>query len=350
MTSTLLFANIPWGTVFIGVIAVILILLLLVLLSFFNVWLRALLAGAPVSIFTLVAMRLRNVPFALVVDARITASKAGIEISVTQIEAHYLAEGNIIHTVQALIAADKAGIALGWDRACAIDLATKGTNKSVIEAVRTSINPKVIDCPNPESGRRTIDGVAKDGIQVKAKARVTVRSNLDRYVGSAQEETIIARVGEGIVTTIGSADTYKTVLESPDSISKVVLQRGLDVGTAFEILSIDIADVDVGDNVGAKLQVAQAEANKNMAQAQAEIRRAAAVALEQEMKAKVQEMQAKLVEAQAQVPMAIADALRSGNLGVMDYYRLNNIQADTQMRETLAKDEDTGFQDPSSKK
>lgn len=350
MNPLIFLAEIPWGTIFVGVIAVILILLLIVLLSFFNVWLRALLAGAPVSMFTLIAMRLRSVPFALVVDARITASKAGIDISVSQIEAHYLAEGNIIHTVQALIAADKAGIALGWDRACAIDLATKGTNKSVIEAVRTSINPKVIDCPNPESGRRTIDGVAKDGIQVKAKARVTVRSNLDRYVGSAQEETIIARVGEGIVTTIGSADTYKTVLESPDSISKVVLQRGLDVGTAFEILSIDIADVDVGDNVGAKLQVAQAEANKNMAQAQAEIRRAAAVALEQEMKAKVQEMQAKLVEAQAQVPLAIADALRSGNLGVMDYYRLNNIQADTEMRETLAKDEDSKDKQPGGNK
>ena len=299
MNSLTFFAAVPWPMVGLGILAVIVLVLVYILVSFFSVWLKAYLAGAPVSIFTLVAMKLRSVDYKLVTDARITASKAGIEISTDEIEAHYLAEGNIIHTVQALIAADKASIALDWTRACAIDLATKGTGKSVVEAVRTSINPKVIDCPDPNAGRRSIDGVAKDGIQVKARARVTVRSNLDRYVGSALEETIIARVGEGIVTTIGSADTYKTVLESPDSISKVVLQRGLDVGTAFEILSIDIADVDVGENIGAKLQVAQAEANKNMAQAQAEIRRAAAVALEQEMKAKGQEMQAKLGEAQA---------------------------------------------------
>jgi uncharacterized protein YqfA (UPF0365 family) len=218
-----------------------------------------------------------------------------------------------------------------------IDLATKGTEKSIIEAVRTSINPKVIDVPNPATGRTTIDGVAKDGIQVKVRARVTVRSNLDKYVGSAQEETIIARVGEGIVTTIGSAESYKWVLENPDSISRTVLNRGLDTGTAFEILSIDIADVDVGDNIGAKLQEAQAIANKNMAQAQAEIRRAAAVAQEQEMKAKVEEMRAKVVAAEAEVPMAIAEAFRSGNLGIMDYYRLKNIQSDTDMRSTIAK-------------
>jgi uncharacterized protein YqfA (UPF0365 family) len=238
-----------------------------------------------------------------------------------------------------LIAAQKAGIALDWRRACAIDLATKGSGKSVEEAVRTSVDPKVIDCPNPEGGRPTIDGVAKDGIQVKVKARVTVRTNLDRFVGGAKENTIIARVGEGIVTTIGSAESYKVVLESPDSISKTVLARGLDAGTAFEILSIDIADVDVGENVGAKLQVAQAEANKNMAQAQAEIRRAAAVALEQEMKARTQEMQAKVVEAQAQVPLAMAEAFRSGHLGVMDYYRMQNIQADTDMRGAIAQPE-----------
>jgi uncharacterized protein YqfA (UPF0365 family) len=242
-----------------------------------------------------------------------------------------------VPTVQALIAAKKAGIELDWDRACAIDLATKGSGKSVVEAVRTSVDPKVIDCPNPEGGRTTIDGVAKDGIQVKVKARVTVRTNLARFVGGAKEETIIARVGEGIVTTIGSAESYKVVLESPDSISKVVLNRGLDVGTAFEILSIDIADVDVGQNVGAQLQVAQAEANKNMAQAQAEIRRAAAVALEQEMRARVEEMQAKVVEAQAQVPLAIADAFRNGRLGVMDYYRMENVQSDTDMRKSISK-------------
>lgn len=267
------------------VIGVPALILAFIVLSFFNVWLRAWLAGAYVGFTELVAMRLRQVPYGLVVDARITAKKAGIDISIDDIEAHFLAGGNVVQTVQAIIAAQKAGIALNWGRACAIDLATKGSGKSVVEAVRTSVDPKVIDCPNPEGGRTTIDGVAKDGIQVKVKARVTVRTNLDRFVGGAKEDTIIARVGEGIVTTIGSADSYKAVLESPDSISKVVLQRGLDVGTAFEILSIDIADVDVGENVGAKLQEAQAEANKNMAQAQAEIRRAAAVALEQEMKA-----------------------------------------------------------------
>ncbi len=326
-----------WQVILAVFIGLILLVLAIVFLSFFSIWLRALLAKAPIGFPTLIAMRLRGVPGSLVVDARITAAKAGIEITADNLEAHYLAEGNLVQTVQALIAADKAGISLDWQRACAIDLATKGTGKSVLEAVRTSINPKVIDCPNPQSGRSTIDGVAKDGIQVKVRARVTVRSNLDRYVGSALEETIIARVGEGIVTTIGSADTYKTVLESPDSISKVVLQRGLDVGTAFEILSIDIADVDVGENVGAQLQESQAIANKNMAQAQAEIRRAAAVALEQEMKARVEEMQAKVVEAEAQVPLAIAEAFRSGNLGIMDYYRMNNVQADTDMRTSISK-------------
>ncbi len=310
-----------------------------IIISFFSVWLRARLADAPVSMLNLVAMRLRQVPYALMTDARVTARKAGIIISIDEIEAHFLAGGNVIPTVQALIAAEKAGIVLNWNRACAIDLATKGSGKSVVEAVRTSVDPKVIDCPNPEGGRMTIDGVAKDGIQVKVKARVTVRTNLDRFVGGAKEDTIIARVGEGIVSTIGSSESYKVVLESPDSISKTVLARGLDVGTAFEILSIDIADVDVGENVGAKLQEAQAEANKSIAQAQAEIRRAAAVAVEQEMKARVQEMQAKVVEAQAQVPMAIAEAFRSGKLGVMDYYRMENIQSDTSMRGSIANPE-----------
>jgi uncharacterized protein YqfA (UPF0365 family) len=311
----------------------------LVFLSFVGTWLKARLNGAPVSILNLLGMRLGGVPYGLVVDARITAVKAGIPLEADKVAAHFLAGGNVIPTVQALVAAQKAGIALNWDRACAIDLATKGSNKSVVEAVRTSVDPKVIDCPNPEQGRTTIDGVAKDGIQVKVKARVTVRSHLERFVGGAKEDTIIARVGEGIVTTIGSAESYKTVLESPDSISKTVLSRGLDVGTAFEILSIDIADVDVGENVGAKLQEAQAEANKNMAQAQAEIRRAAAVAVEQEMKARVQEMQAKVVEAQAQVPLAMAEAFRSGRLGVMDYYRMENVQSDTQMRSSIAHPE-----------
>ena len=323
-----------------AILGLILLIGVFILITFFSIWLRALLSGAAVGFPTLVAMRLRGVPASLIVDARITSVKAGIEISANDLEAHYLAEGNVIQTVQALIAADKANIALDWQRACAIDLATKGTGKSVLEAVRTSINPKVIECPATDAGRATIDGVAKDGIQVKARARVTVRSNLDNYVGSALEETIIARVGEGIVTTIGSADSYKTVLESPDSISKVVLGRGLDVGTAFEILSIDIADVDVGENIGAKLQESQAEADKNVAQAKAEMRRAAAVALEQEMKAKVEEMSAKVVEAEAQVPLALAEAFRSGNLGVMDYYRLNNIKADTDMRDSISKGEE----------
>lgn len=329
-------------TIILIVIAAIVGLIILgFIISFFSVWLRAWLAGAYVGILDLVAMRLRQVPYGMIVDARITAKKAGIDVPINDFEAHFLAGGNVIPTSQALIAARKAGIELDWDRACAIDLATKGSGKSVVEAVRTSVDPKVIDCPNPASGRTTIDGVAKDGIQVKVRARVTVRTNLDRFVGGAKEETIIARVGEGIVTTIGSAETYKTVLESPDSISKVVLHRGLDVGTAFEILSIDIADVDVGENVGAQLQEAQAEANKNMAQAQAEIRRAAAVALEQEMVARVAEMKAKVVEAEAQVPLAISEAFRSGKLGVMDFYRMENVKADTQMRGSISKNDPT---------
>ena len=323
------------STVVAGIIAVI---ALIVVISFINTWLKAMLAGAPVSILTLIAMRLRGVPYGMIVDSRIIAVKAGLDLTINQLEEHYLAEGHLIPTIQALIAAEKAGMDLSWKQACAIDLATKGTGKTVGEAVRTSINPKVIDCPNPNSGRRSIDGVAKDGIQVKVRARVTVRTNLERFVGGAQEETIIARVGEGIVTTIGSADSYKFVLEHPDRISKVVLERGLDSGTAYEILSIDIADVDVGENVGAKLQEAQAIANKNMAQAQAEIRRAAAVALEQEMKAKVEDMKAKVVEAEAQVPLALAESLRSGKMGFMDYYKLQNIQADTSMRESISGD------------
>jgi uncharacterized protein YqfA (UPF0365 family) len=325
--------------VFFIVLGIALLILVGIVFSFFSVFLRAWLAGAYVGMINLVAMRLRQVPYGLVVDARIRAKKAGIDVSIDEVEAQYLAGGNVIACVHALIAAQKAGILLDWKRSCAIDLATKGSGKSVEEAVRTSVDPKVIDCPNPASGRTTIDGVAKDGIQVKVKARVTVRTHLDRFVGGAKEETIIARVGEGIVTTIGTSESYKHVLESPDSISKTVLARGLDVGSAFEILSIDIADVDVGENIGARLQVAQAEANKNMAQAQAEIRRAAAVALEQEMKARVQEMQAKVVEAEAQVPLAMAEAFRNGRLGVMDYYRMQNIQADTDMRTAIAQPE-----------
>ncbi len=308
----------------------------IIVLNFFSVWIRALFSGAAVTFSQLIGLRLQNAPVGLVVDSRITAVKSGLNISIDQLSAHYLAGGNIEMVVLALIAAQKAGIHLVYDRACAIDLATKGTGKTVLEAVKTSVNPKVIDCPNPVSGKITIDAVAKDGIVIRARARVTVRTNLDRFVGGATEETIVARVGEGIVSTIGSADSYKDVLENPDRISKTVLDKALDSNTAFEILSIDIADVDVGENVGAKLQAEQAEANKLIAQAHAEVRRAAAVALEQEMSARVQEMRARVVEAEAQVPLAMSEAFRSGNLGVMDYYRMKNLQADTSMRSSIA--------------
>jgi uncharacterized protein YqfA (UPF0365 family) len=275
-----------------------------------------------------------------VVNVRITAIKSGLPLSIDELSTHFLAGGNIEAVVQALIAARKANIHLEFDSACAIDLATKGTGKSVIEAVRTSVNPMVIDCPNPNVGKGTIDAVAKDGIVIKARARVTVRTSLDRFVGGATEDTIIARVGEGIVSTVGSCDTYKDVLENPDRISMTVLGKSLDSNTAFEILSIDIADVDVGENVGAKLQAEQADANKLIAQAEAEVRRAAAVATEQEMVARVAEMRARVVEAEAQVPLAISEAFRSGNLGVMDYYRLKNIQADTSMRDAIGGEDE----------
>ncbi len=323
----------------VGVAALLVFVFLIVVFRFFNFWLRARLADAPVGLFKMFGMSLRKVPVGLIVDNRITALKAGLDIPTDPLEAHYLAGGDVSHVILALIAADKAGIVLDFNRACAIDLATKGTGKTVLEAVRTSINPKVIDAPSPNMGRATIDGVAQDGIGVKVKARVTVRSHLDRFVGGATEETIIARVGEGIVSSIGSAPSYKEVLENPDRISKTVLAKGLDSGTAFEILSIDIADVDVGENIGAKLQTEQAEADKRVAQAKAEVRRAAAVAVEQEMRARTQEMRAKVVEAEALVPQAMADAFRSGNLGIMDYVRMKNVQADTSMRESIAGSE-----------
>jgi len=319
-----------------GIVLVVGLVLVIVLANFFGVWLRAKIADAPVPFSKLIGMRLRKVPVGMIVDSRITSVKAGIPQETDFLEAHYLSGGNVPHVVLALIAADKAGIKLDFNRACAIDLAIKGTSKTVLEAVRTSINPKVIDCPNPATGKVTIDAVARDGIGVKVRARVTVRSNLDRFVGGATEETIIARVGEGIVTSIGSALSYKDVLENPDRISKTVLQKGLDSGTAFEILSVDIADVDIGDNIGAKLQAEQAEADKVVAQAKAEMRRAAAVASEQEMKARTQEMRAKVVEAEAQVPQAMAEAFRSGNLGIIDYVKMKNIQSDTTMRESIA--------------
>ncbi len=321
----------------VGIAVLLGLIFTLVLVKFFMLWLRAFVANAPVGIPTLVAMWLRGVPNALIVDTRITAVKAGLPLSTNQLEAHYLAGGNVTHVVLSLIAANKAGIQLDFDRACAIDLAVKGTSKTVIDAVRTSINPKVIDCPSAEMGKGgKIDAVARDGISLRVRARVTVRTNLDRFIGGATEETVIARVGEGIVTCIGSSASYKDVLENPDSISKVVLQKGVDVGTAFEIISIDIADVDVGENVGAKLQADQAETDKKIAQANAEVRRAAAVAVEQEMSAKTQEMRARVVEAEAQVPMAISEAFRNGNLGIMDYARYRNISADTEMRQSIA--------------
>ncbi len=318
------------------VVAIVLFVIIAVFFNFIGVWLRARLANAPVGIVNMLAMRLRRVPVGLIVDNRVTALKAGIHITSDQLEAHYLAGGSVEHTVLALIAASKANIHLDFDRACAIDLATKGTGKTVLEAVRTSINPKVIDCPNPASGKVAIDAVAKDGIGVRARAKVTVRSNLDRFVGGATEETIVARVGEGIVTSIGSALSYKDVLENPDRISKVVLAKGLDSGSAFDILSIDIADVDIGENIGAKLQAEQAEADKRVAQAKAEVRRAAAVALEQENIAKVAEMRARVVEAEAQVPLAMAHAFMHGQLGIMDYLRMKNMESDTQMRSSIA--------------
>ncbi|MBP8988646.1 MAG: flotillin-like protein FloA [Clostridia bacterium] len=290
-----------------------------------GLWISAAAAGVKVGIFNLIGMRLRRVVPARVVNPMIKATKAGLDLSINKLEAHFLAGGNVDKVVNALIAAQRANIDLGFERAAAIDLA----GRDVLEAVQMSVNPKVIETP-------LIAAIAKDGIELKAKARVTVRANIDRLVGGAGEQTIIARVGEGIVTTIGSALSHKDVLENPDRISQTVLDKGLDAGTAFEILSIDIADVDVGRNIGAQLQTDQAEADKRIAQAKAEERRAMAVAREQEMKAAVVEMRAKVVEAEAEVPKAIAYALREGRLGVMDYYGMQNVLADTQMRNSIA--------------
>ena len=316
--------------------AIFLILFLLLILKSGWLYIQALSSGANVALLQLVGMTFRRVNARIIVDSRIMAKKAGLDYDTPQLEAHYLARGNVPNVIRALIAADKAKIELSFDMACAIDLA----GRDVLDAVKTSVNPKVIDCPDPTMGRQTIDAVAMDGIQLKAKARVTVRANIERLVGGATEETIIARVGEGIVTTIGSAETHKKVLENPDSISKRVLEKGLDSGTAFEILSIDIADIDVGENIGAKLQSAQAEADKRVAQAEAEKRRAMAVAREQEMTAMVVENRAKVVLAEAEIPKAISQAFREGNLGIMDYYHLKNIQSDTEMRTSISKTSD----------
>ena len=315
-------------------VAIVAIAFIAIFLKFFGLWFRALLSGAHIGIGRLIGMWIRRVKGRLIVDSRIMLTKAGIKVDSDQLETHFLAGGDVIRVSKALIAASKANIPLNFQRATAIDLA----GRDVLDAVKTSVNPKVIDCPNPEKSRGTIDAVAKDGIQLRAKARVTVRANIERLVGGATEETIIARVGEGIVTTIGSAESYKHVLENPDNISKTVLQKGLDAGTAFEILSIDIADVDVGEIVGATLPADQAEADKRRFQAIAEQRRAAAQAREQEMSALVVENRAKVVLAEAEIPKAIAEAFRSGNFGIMDYYRLRNIQADTQMRESIGEE------------
>lgn len=304
---------------------------ILVLSVFFTLvpvalWISAMAAGVRVSIFTLIGMRLRRVIPSRIVNPLIKAHKAGLDVAINQLESHYLAGGNVDRVVNALIAAHRANIELPFERAAAIDLA----GRDVLDAVQMSVNPKVIETP-------FIAGVAMNGIEVKAKARITVRANIDRLVGGAGEDTVIARVGEGIISTIGAAENHAKVLEHPDMISETVLSKGLDSGTAFEILSIDIADVDIGENIGANLQTEQAEADKNIAQAKAEERRAMAVAREQEMIAQVQEMRAKVVSAEAEVPMAMADALRSGNIGVMDYMNYKNIQSDTGMRESISK-------------
>jgi uncharacterized protein YqfA (UPF0365 family) len=315
----------PGTTIIVLILAVVGLILFFFVFSALSLWIQALISGAHVGLLNIVFMRFRKVPPKLIVEAKIMAVKAGIDISTDSLESHYLARGNVQRVVQALIAADKANIALDFKRAAAIDLA----GRHVLEAVQMSVNPKVIDTPR-------VAGVAKDGIQLTAISRVTVRANIDRLVGGAGEETILARVGEGIVTTIGSAVTHKLVLEKPDMISKTVLEKGLDAGTAFEILSIDIADVDVGKNIGAVLETDRAEADKKIAQAKAEERRAMAIAAEQEMKAKTQEMRAKVVEAEAQIPLAMSEAFKKGNLGIMDYYRMKNIMADTSMRDSIS--------------
>lgn len=314
-----------FSTILAVIAGVILIVVFFFVFSSLSLWFQSLVSGAQIGLLNIVFMRFRKVPPKLIVESKIMAVKAGIAIETDELESHYLAGGNVMRVVQALIAADKASIPLKFNQAAAIDLA----GRNVLEAVQMSVNPKVIETP-------LIAAMAKDGIQLKAMSRVTVRANIDRLVGGAGEETVLARVGEGIVTTIGSAENHKAVLENPDTISKRVLEKGLDAGTAFEILSIDIADVDVGKNIGAELETDRAEADKKIAQAKAEERRAMAYAAEQEMKARVQEMRAKVVEAEAKVPLAIASAFQKGHLGIMDYYRMKNIMADTEMRDSIA--------------
>ncbi|MGM9820047.1 MAG: flotillin-like protein FloA [Candidatus Onthomorpha sp.] len=313
------------AVVFICVLAFVLLLVFFYLVPI-NMWFQCVLNGVKISLIQLIFMRWRKVPPAIIVNAMVNSKKAGLNLSSDLLEAHYLAGGHVRSVVNALISADKANIALDFNTATAIDLA----GRDVFDAVQMSVNPKVLDTPS-------VAAVASNGIQLIVKARVTVRANIRQLVGGAGEETILARVGEGIVTAIGSAKSHADVLENPDSISKLVLSKGLDTGTAFEILSIDIADIDVGKNIGAQLQMDQANADKNIAQAKAEERRAMAIAVEQEMKARAQEMRAKVIEAEAEVPMAMAEAFRNGNLGIMDYYKMQNIKADTEMRESIAK-------------
>lgn len=325
----------PLLWILVGIAAFVVFILVIVLFNYFSLWFQALLSKANVGLMSIVAMRFRKVNSTVIVINKIRLVKAGITgIGTDDLENHYLAGGNVGNVVSAIIAASNARIELDWGVATAIDLA----GRDILDAVNTSVNPKVIDCPNPTLGRPTIDAVAKDGIQLKARARVTVRTNLARLVGGATEETVVARVGEGIVSSIGSADSHARVLENPDAISKAVLARGLDSGTAYEILSIDIADVDVGVNIGAKLQEDQAQADMKVAQARAEKQRALAVATEQEHKAEAQKNRALVVLAEAEVPKAMAEAFRSGNLGIMDFYRMKNIQADTSMRDSIADD------------
>jgi uncharacterized protein YqfA (UPF0365 family) len=313
------------------------VVVLTVVGRFISLWFQAFVSGTPVSLFNIIGMSMRKIPPRVIVNARINTFKAGLKtITVADLETHYLAGGNVFNVVRAMIAADKANIPLSWRQATAIDLA----GRDLLDAVRTSVNPKVIDCPDKSHGDY-ITAVAKDGVQVRVRARVTVRTNILQLVGGATEETIVARVGEGIINAIGAAETHSDVLEAPQRISRLVLEKGLDAQTAFEILSIDIADVSIGENIGARLRTDKAESDKRIAQAKAEERRAMAVAMEQENTAKVIEMRSKVVEAEAQIPLAMAESFRSGNLGVMDYYRMKNIQADTDMRRSISKGEES---------
>lgn len=320
-----------------AILAIVVLIVLLIIGKYISLWFQAFVSGTPISFFNIIGMSLRKIPPRVIVNARINAYKAGLkQIEVSDLETHFLAGGRVLEVVGAMIAAEKANIPLNWKQATAIDLA----GRNIFDAVRTSVNPKVIDCPSHIAGENII-GVAKDGVQLLCRARVTVRTNIAQLVGGATEETIIARVGEGIVNAIGQSDTHLDVLGNPQRISKLVLEKGLDSQTAFEILSIDIAYITVGENIGARLRADRAESDKRIAQAKAEERRAMAVALERENIAKVEEMRARYVEAEAAIPFAIAKALEKGNLGIMDYMRLKNIQADTKMRESIAGDEET---------